>query len=240
MKTGRPPPYTRFDHTGGAMGKGGGRSWWGRIRSGTGNLLTHTVFSAAGTAGAILGVQAVLPAPSPPQDFKNANMMAPKFQDTRALINGNFDAGSSWMIILAVVASAMTLGLICWCNKCRKWVPSVGAKREEIRQEQMQISAMNRQEVQFQVRLQERLMTNPWNHIESGRYLPRVTNDERNWEKKGGEKKGEEDLDSLKISVARDNARKEEEEWMKERRKEWEEKEKKEEWRGGWGEEEEG
>ncbi len=123
--------------------------------------------------------------------------------------------------------------LICWGNPVdRKSMESVGAKRKEIRQEQMQISTMTGQEAQFQERFQERLMTNPWNHVENGQYLPRATNFDRNWET-------EESLDSLKMSVARTKARQEEEEWRQERRKEWEEKEKKEEIRGGRGEEEE-
>ena len=94
------------------MGKGGTKSWWGRIRGGAGNLLTHTISSAAGTTGAILGVSAIAPGPKP-QDFQHANMVAPKFQDTRALINGNFDTGSSMFIVLAVMASMMVLGGIC-------------------------------------------------------------------------------------------------------------------------------
>ena len=234
MKTGRPPPYTRFD-TGG-MGKGGaGRSWWARIRSGTGSLLTNTVSSAAGTAGAVLGIQAVLPAPNPPQDFKNANLMSPKFQDTHALINGNFDAGSSWMVILGVVASTVVLGLACWCVKCRKWIPTIGEKRQEIREEKkMQNSTMNEEEAQ----LKEWLTTNPWSKVEQGRYPPwaAVPPTPRNWEY-------EEGPDSLKMAVARCRARQQEEEdWREERREErreeWEEKEKKEEAVRG-GEEEE-
>ena len=132
------------------------------------------------------------------------------------------------MVILGVVASTVVLGLACWCSKCRKWIPTVGEKRQEIREEKMQNSTMNEQEAQ----LQEWLTTNPWSKVEQGRYPPwaAVPPTPRNWEYDEGP-------DSLKMSVERSRAR-QEEEWRQERKKEWEEKEKKEEAGSGGREEE--
>ena len=188
-------------------------------------MLSNTASSAAGTAGAVLGLQAVLPGPSPPQDFKNANLVSPKFQDTHALINGNFDAGSTWMVILVTVGAMGILGLACWCARCRKWIPTVEEKRQEIRQEN---SAMDKQEA----RLQEWLTVNPWSKVEQGLHpqWAAVPPRPRNWDQDEG-------LDSLKRSVERSRAR-QGEEWRQDRRKEWEKEREKEEVGSKGGEEE--
>ena len=140
----------------------------GRFRGATGNLLTHTISSAAGTGGAILGYSAIAPAPPKQQDFNHANMLAPKIQDMRAFINGNFD-GSTTFIMVAIIGSLVVMGVMCLCNKCYKWVPTVGARRKEL--QQTQAPPQQGQDMQYQDNIK---FNNPWTAMENGHYLPRA------------------------------------------------------------------
>ena len=108
---------------------------WGRLRGGMGNLFTQTLSSAAGTGGVILGVNALSPNP-PAQDFKNANLMAPKIQQSRSFINGNFD-GSTTMILVCIFATFLMIGFVFAVNKCCNCVPSIGRRRKEMQERQI-------------------------------------------------------------------------------------------------------
>jgi len=128
---------------------------WGRLRGGMGNLFTQTLSSAAETGGVILGVNTLSPNP-PAQDFKNANLMAPKIQQSRSFINGNFD-GSTTMILVAIPGTFMMIGFVFMMNKFCGCVPSVSRKRKET--QQIQITQMPQALGQYQDNM---MINGPW------------------------------------------------------------------------------